>query len=626
MSSDSPTTRPTTGMSTSSNNESVGGTKKRGGKKKNVPPISLEEIFNQLSTVTSSNLNPPPGRIVLTPRSAEVCLKLGVNPEILKIRDIDSFWEHGMDPAVQRIRHEAYVQRRHDIMKECRLEKKRLNIAEFEAATNMNQVETMTPEMILEQQREQSSTLIQLEMQRIEKMQKRQQKELEQMISYEVARAQTQQELDKRILENKKKEDMRKRQQAKRMKLMTEERRLRELQKLAMEEAEEANRVAVAKQMHEREKAFQEEKLSKEKEDKRKAREDDAEKKRKNEEHRAQVEKFFADEQAELRKRLDSIHLADEKKQAAIVERQQRLAEELRKKRDAIEQRIEKNMEMAKMIEQKKKDDFLERQDHHEKILSEKMQKQEEERRLRAQEIELQEQRRQIILMQQRKEEEKKAEALLVKFDEEEAHVEEIKEVRMRDHEIHRERKNLRTQMKLENVKRVQRVGEYKRMGTLKKIEDTDHRTRSMLEQKKALIEERKRAAAATKIQKEAIAKVMEEVRTNASKANKIISQALSGKVTLESLTAPGGGKGGKGSSKKRPKSASRSGKSLNGDDRIESSTMGLGRQSHSAGAFDKDDLDDGEMEASNKMYSLPNHNPPTPYISPYDEDLVAKE
>ena len=58
-----------------------------------------------------------------------------------------------------------------------------MSAAEFEAATNLTTVETLTPEMILQQQREQNSTLIQLEMQRIEKMQKRQQKELEQMIS-----------------------------------------------------------------------------------------------------------------------------------------------------------------------------------------------------------------------------------------------------------------------------------------------------------------------------------------------------------------------------------------------------------------------------------------------------------
>ncbi len=67
-------------------------------------------------------------------------------------------------------------------MKQCRLERKRMAIAEFEASTNLNTTETMTPEMLLQQQKEQSSTLIQMELQRIEKMQKRQQKELEQMI------------------------------------------------------------------------------------------------------------------------------------------------------------------------------------------------------------------------------------------------------------------------------------------------------------------------------------------------------------------------------------------------------------------------------------------------------------
>lgn len=168
--------------SVNSNASSGNGKSRKNKGKKGVPPISLEEVFNQVSTVTSSNINPPPARITLTPRSAEVCLKLGINPEILKIRDIDSFWEAGLDPAIQRIRHEAYVQRRYDIMKQCRLERKRMAVAEFDAATNLNTVESLTPEMILEQQKQQNSTLVQLELQRIAKMQKRQQKELEQMI------------------------------------------------------------------------------------------------------------------------------------------------------------------------------------------------------------------------------------------------------------------------------------------------------------------------------------------------------------------------------------------------------------------------------------------------------------
>ncbi|CAN0230050.1 unnamed protein product, partial [Hapterophycus canaliculatus] len=77
-----------------------------------------------------SGINPPPARVVLTPRSAEACLKHGVNPEILRVRDLDSFWEPGVEPEVQRMRHEAYSQRRHEMMRLCRQERKRLINAE----------------------------------------------------------------------------------------------------------------------------------------------------------------------------------------------------------------------------------------------------------------------------------------------------------------------------------------------------------------------------------------------------------------------------------------------------------------------------------------------------------------
>jgi len=41
-----------------------------------------------------------------------------------------SFWEPGVEPEVQRMRHEAYSQRRHEMMRLCRQERKRLINAE----------------------------------------------------------------------------------------------------------------------------------------------------------------------------------------------------------------------------------------------------------------------------------------------------------------------------------------------------------------------------------------------------------------------------------------------------------------------------------------------------------------
>lgn len=158
-------------------------TKKK--KKKDQNVLSLEDVFNQISNATTSSINAPPAKIVLTPRSAEACLKLGVNPEILRIRDMDSFWEPGgLETVVQRMRHEAYVQRRHETMKQCRVERKRITNAIFEAAGVGETAgeETVSPDLLLQKQKAQTSTLIQVEMNKIVKMQQRQEKELGQMI------------------------------------------------------------------------------------------------------------------------------------------------------------------------------------------------------------------------------------------------------------------------------------------------------------------------------------------------------------------------------------------------------------------------------------------------------------
>ena len=52
-------------------------------------------------------------RVVMTPRSSQACLVSGVDPETLRIRDLDSFWQPEIDPTVQRLRHEAYIKTRY---------------------------------------------------------------------------------------------------------------------------------------------------------------------------------------------------------------------------------------------------------------------------------------------------------------------------------------------------------------------------------------------------------------------------------------------------------------------------------------------------------------------------------
>jgi hypothetical protein len=146
----------------------------------------------------------------------------------------------------------------------------------------------------------------------------------------------------------------------------------------------------------------------------------------------------------------------------------------MRERREKASKRIEQNVRTAEMIEEKRKNDLMTKQQQFEESRQTHLQRMEQERSLQAQELQLQEQRRRMIMMQQRKEEERIAEALLQKFDEEEENVQMAQELRNRELDLMKEKKNLRTQIKYENVERVMRQNEYKKTVVLKKIENTD--------------------------------------------------------------------------------------------------------------------------------------------------------
>ena len=81
------------------------------------------------------------------------------------------------------------------------------------------------------------------------------------------------------------------------------------------------------------------------------------------------------------------------------------------------------------------------------------------------------------------------------RFEEEELNVQRVKEARDRNHMLQREKKTLRTSMKLENVSRVKRIQEYKRLETLRRIHEGDKRISEMMERKTDIVETRKKNA-----------------------------------------------------------------------------------------------------------------------------------
>ena len=480
---------------------------------------TIEEIWESVSSTKNGDLNPAPSRIVLTPRSAEACLRHGLNPEILRIRPLDSFAVPGIDPTVQRLRHETYTQRRFEMMRLVRAERKRLvNQEEREAelaAGGGGGSAKITPQQIIAAQAKQNATFLDEEEKRMQKMRKRQDKELEQMMQFEMKMQEIQAERDRRMALDKRKEEASKRSKEKRARQVAEEQRLREAKKQAQEEQEESQRLAASRAMFERE--------LKEKKGKAEARAREEERLRKHEEHRLQTQRILAEQQAAIKRRMDDMELAERERQALVARKRQEERDRLGQRRAQMEARIERNMQQAAKVEEQRKEHFFSKQAHHEKLRQQHLEMQARERALQQHQGELQEQRRLMVLNQARRDEEQRKEDLLGRFELEEENVRRVREARNREHTIVREKKILRNQMKLENVERIRRIAEYRRLEYLRKIHEADRRTTEMMERKEKLVATRKQNALAIKVQKDRLMAVMEAARSNGARASKLL-------------------------------------------------------------------------------------------------------
>jgi predicted HNH restriction endonuclease len=128
-----------------------------------------------------------------------------------------------------------------------------------------------------------------------------------------------------------------------------------------------------------------------------------------------------------------------------------------------------------------------------------------------------------------------------------------------------------------------------------------------MIQSRTDLIKQRRETSMKTKKQKDDLNKLMEEVRTDASKANKIINLALKGAVSLKSVMSIGGERSSTGKPKKKKK-----GEKSNKEDknRGHAHTAGEVQTSSNMGDSMKFDLDDGQAN-------------PKPYVSPYETSGV---
>lgn len=490
--------------------------------------LTIEDVFESVSKARSCGLNPPPERIVLTPRSAEACLRSGVNPETLKLRDFDSFYDAEVTAAVQRMRHEAYALRRHEEMQVVRSEKQKVVAAEAESVY-LSKVKGNKASSSIASSRKGSFALVDIERRRLEKVRQRQERELEQMLEFEMKMNRLQQEATEKVERERRQHEAMERSKVRLAQEVAANKRARELQKKAQLDIEEARRKELTLQLAARDRALAEEKAQQDKVRRLEAKEREEERKLKAEEHRAQTEKLLRAQQLEVQKRLHELEVAEKAREETVEKQRAERAIGMEVRRREVMQRIQKNLKASKRLEAQRQREMQKKQEASDVARKEH---EEEERRIRALQLQQQaevERKRLLVLEETRREEARKKQEILERQQEMDRNLQQVQQQQQEQRRLRCEYRKVQAQLKMDKVERMKRVQEYQRLEMMRKLHDTEARTQQMLNEKESLVTRRKHLAMQTKIQRDLILQTMEKVKITKKwhQASKTIGQVL---------------------------------------------------------------------------------------------------
>merc|ERR1711871_304973 len=384
-----------------------------------------------------------------------------------------------------------------------------------------------------------------------------------------------------------------------------EERRAREIKKKTMEDVEEAKSRHMNQVMIEKERELARARREREY-NQRKANEKlEIEKQKKIRQQKAELQKYFAEEQIRKRQKVEAMTGHDEKKKAAMRKLSHDRAKEAERKRLAAQKRIEDNVNAAQKALEIKTKTFHDKQERANRLRREKDMIEFQQRMIKEESDSLAEERRRYKKLKQQSDVLKKSEDLKLRFIREDENVERIKLEREAERELRKMHLSVKNEIKAEVVARAKKIADFKREETNKKIIERDKRMAAINEQREKLKEDRRVQSVTTALQKAQIGVVMEGVRQSATKAQKIVKIAASGKIKLEQLVAPT-------TSKATAKNKARKAKL-----RAEAEMSRLLRESQSAGEMYSNlpSFEERKLRESSAMYV-------SPYELPYDIGL----
>jgi hypothetical protein len=503
-----------------------------------LPPQSLHAVYNSTSNLTGSRLNPDLSEsLTLTPRSATAVLKYGFNPEILKKRTLVSFQEEGISEYIQKKRFDAYNNRRKEMMAKCQndirkmleLEQRKAEMKEkLDSQTSLiGGVKTLTPEELLEKQRADNAKVVRMEEARMAKMKDRQKRELEAMVKFEVKSTQQRHQLERRKREQDKKEQARKADEKRRRAKIAEDRVMRRVKKDVEEEVHvQKQRIANA-EMIARDRELHRQALEKEVEQRKQAAIARVEKDNFIAEQKARLQKTYEDQQIARKVKYNASQGHEEAKQARIHEAAIKRAEEMEEKRILQRERLLENFEAAKNIQEEKKRALLAKQSSSEIRRQQILAAEEYKRMVKVESVDMESQRRYFRRMKFQNDEAMKKEGLEEKFIEADYKVQRAEDERIANYNRSLQERAINKEIKKEVLSRAERIQQFKKAATLKKIQDSDERVQAMIQRKESIVNQRYQQSVKTRAQKERIRQNMQIIKNNAAKATKLVEKAM---------------------------------------------------------------------------------------------------
>ena len=202
--------------------------------------------------------------------------------------------------------------------------------------------------------------------------------------------------------------------------------------------------------------------------------------------------------------------------------------QEAEARRMETSERLEANRLTAAEREEKRKSDLLEKQRQHEEIQYQIQEEQEKQRQLNLRRHRNLEKKRSVQVKETRDREEGMKEALRKKFEDDEEYLAELNEMKKKELALLKEESQLREQLKKDNVERIKRMHEYRRLETMRKVADNAKRADKIVRTKEELINERRCAAREAKIQKDKIMSILEQTKIGGGRSMKKMLAVLS--------------------------------------------------------------------------------------------------